>query len=109
MAKNDYLVISRGQWDDGASKEAVQDAIDRFYAWYDRGLAEGWLKRGSRLVSQNNGRIMDEGSRDSNALLLAAGELVGAVVAAPAQPHPVQQSLDIPLGAGRGLPGDHQR
>jgi hypothetical protein len=49
MAKNDYLLISRGQWDEGANQAAVQDAIDRFYVWYDRGLAEGWLKRGSRL------------------------------------------------------------
>jgi hypothetical protein len=56
MAKNDYLLISRGQWDDGANKEAVQDAIDRFYAWYDRGLAEGWLRRGSRL--ENRGKLV---------------------------------------------------
>jgi hypothetical protein len=56
MAKNDYLLLSRGQWDDSASPEAVQDAIDRFYRWYDQGLAEGWLKRGSRL--ENRGKLV---------------------------------------------------
>ena len=30
-AKKRYLVISRGQWDEGAKKEDVQRAIDRFY------------------------------------------------------------------------------
>ena len=49
MPLNDYLVLSRGQWDPDASPEAVQRAIDAFYAWYERGLAEGRLKPGSRL------------------------------------------------------------
>ena len=49
MPKNDYLLISRGQWDSSASKEAVQEAIDRFYVWYEQGLASGRLKPGTRL------------------------------------------------------------
>jgi hypothetical protein len=49
MAMNDYLVLSRGQWDADASPEAVQDAIDAFYVWYEQGLAQGRLKPGSRL------------------------------------------------------------
>lgn len=52
MPKHDYLVISRGQWDDDASPEAVQAAIDRFYVWYEQGLAQGRLKPGSRLENR---------------------------------------------------------
>lgn len=47
--KKQYLVISRGQWDEGATPEAVQGAIDRFYAWYEANLAAGRMVRGSRL------------------------------------------------------------
>lgn len=46
---NDYLLLSRGQWDADASPQAVQAAIDAFYVWYEKGLAEGRLKPGSRL------------------------------------------------------------
>ena len=49
MTTSDYLLISRGQWDESASKDEVQDAIDRFYVWYEKGLAEGVLRPGSRL------------------------------------------------------------
>ncbi len=31
MPNHDYLLLSRGQWDASADKDAVQDAIDRFY------------------------------------------------------------------------------
>ena len=41
MTQSDYLLISRGQWDETASPQDVQAAIDRFYAWYERGLADG--------------------------------------------------------------------
>ena len=57
---NEYLVISRGQWDEGASKEAVQGAIDRFYAWYERGLEQGRLKAGSRL--ENKAKVVSRNS-----------------------------------------------
>jgi len=49
MPMNDYLALSRGQWDADASPQAVQAAIDAFYAWYEQGLAQGRLKPGSRL------------------------------------------------------------
>jgi hypothetical protein len=49
MPMNDYLLLSRGQWDADASPQEVQAAIDAFYVWYERGLAEGRLKPGSRL------------------------------------------------------------
>lgn len=49
MPMNDYLVLSRGQWDADARPQAVQGAIDAFYVWYEQGLAAGRLKPGSRL------------------------------------------------------------
>jgi hypothetical protein len=49
MPMNDYLLLSRGQWGADASPREVQAAIDAFYAWYERGLAQGRLKPGSRL------------------------------------------------------------
>lgn len=49
MPMNDYLLLSRGQWDADASPREVQAAIDAFYVWYEKGLAEGRLKPGSRL------------------------------------------------------------
>lgn len=49
MPLNDYLVLSRGQWDEEASPQAVQQAIEAFYVWYEQGLAQGRLKPGSRL------------------------------------------------------------
>src|SRR5262245_26202320 len=45
----DYLVLSRGQWDQNASKADIEAAIHKFYDWYERGLKEGRLKPGSRL------------------------------------------------------------
>jgi hypothetical protein len=74
MTSSDYLLISRGQWDETASKEDVQDAIDRFYIWYERGVAEGVLKPGSRL--ENRGKQV---SRDgvTDGPFAEAKELVG--------------------------------
>ena len=55
MAKNtalsEYLVLSRGQWDRDLSREEIQDAIDRFYGWYDQLVEEGRIKAGQRLAS----------------------------------------------------------
>jgi len=51
-----YLVISRGQWDEAASKQDVQSAIDRFYFWYEKNLELGRMKPGSRLKS--GGRVV---------------------------------------------------
>lgn len=47
--KNNYLVISRGKWDAAAKQEDVQQAIDRFYAWYEGHLESGRMLEGSRL------------------------------------------------------------
>lgn len=56
MNRNEYLIISRGQWDADASPERIQDAIDRFYVWYERLLAEGTIGAGSRLARE--GRLV---------------------------------------------------
>jgi hypothetical protein len=45
-----YLVISRGQWDPDLSREQIQDAIDRFYAWHGRLVDEGRMQPGQRLA-----------------------------------------------------------
>jgi len=46
---SEYLVISRGQWDKAASPEQIQGAIDRFYEWLEKMVAEGKMKPGQRL------------------------------------------------------------
>jgi hypothetical protein len=74
MTTSDYLLISRGQWDENASPQDVQDAIDRFYAWYERGLAEGTLKPGSRLEARGK-RVTRDGITDGP--FAEAKELVG--------------------------------
>lgn len=47
---SDYLVISRGQWDEDKSPEEIQSAIDAFYVWHDRLVSEGKMKAGQRLA-----------------------------------------------------------
>ena len=46
---SEYLVLSRGQWDKGATKEDIESAIQKFYEWYAQNLAAGRMKAGSRL------------------------------------------------------------
>ena len=49
---SEYLVISRGQWDQDLSREEIQNAIDQFYAWHDRLVNEGRMKAGQRLARE---------------------------------------------------------
>lgn len=49
---SEYLVISRGQWDRDLPPERIQSAIDDFYAWHDRLVAEGRMKAGQRLARE---------------------------------------------------------
>ena len=49
--RHDYLLLSRGQWDPSRSKEEIQAAIDSFYDWYERLVAQGRFKRGHRLAT----------------------------------------------------------
>jgi hypothetical protein len=46
---SEYLVISRGQWDESCSPDEIQNAIDQFYIWLERLVSEGKMKRGQRL------------------------------------------------------------
>jgi hypothetical protein len=50
---SDYLVLSRGQWDEDKSPEQIQAAIDAFYAWHDGLVAEGRMKPGQRLARES--------------------------------------------------------
>jgi hypothetical protein len=47
---SEYLVICRGQWDKKASRDQIGKAIDQFYVWLDRLVADGKMKRGQRLT-----------------------------------------------------------
>ena len=49
---SEYLVISRGQWDEDKSPEEIQKAIDDFYIWHDRLVSEGKMKAGQRLARE---------------------------------------------------------
>ncbi|NDK38866.1 hypothetical protein DT603_08445 [Pseudoxanthomonas gei] len=48
-ASNEYLVLSRGQWDRDADPADIQVAIDAFYTWLERMIEEGKMKMGQRL------------------------------------------------------------
>ena len=54
MSANDqlaeYLVISRGQWDEDKSPDEIQKAIDAFYVWHERLVGEGKMQVGQRLA-----------------------------------------------------------
>ena len=52
ISPSEYLVISRGQWDEDKSPEEIQKAIDDFYVWHDRLVEEGKMKAGQRLARQ---------------------------------------------------------
>lgn len=74
--ENEFLVISRGQWDENASPEQVQAAIDSFYAWYEDNIARGRMKRGSRL--SRDGKVVSQASVVDGPFT-EAKELVGGI------------------------------
>ncbi|HEY6643282.1 YciI family protein [Povalibacter sp.] len=47
--KTQYLLLSRGQWNPEISRAQIQTAIDSFYAWHERLVAEGKFLPGHRL------------------------------------------------------------
>ena len=49
-ASTEFLVISRGRWDEDKSPEQIQEAIEAFYVWHDRLVAAGKMKPGQRLA-----------------------------------------------------------
>jgi hypothetical protein len=46
----EYLVISRGQWNESLSREEIEKVIDQFYRWLERLVDEGKMRRGQRLT-----------------------------------------------------------
>jgi hypothetical protein len=48
---SEFLVISRGKWDQNLPPDRIQTAIDDFYIWLERMVAEGKMKRGQRLAT----------------------------------------------------------
>ena len=46
----EYMVISRGQWDEALSRDEIQNVIDQFYTWLDQLVDEGKMIRGQRLT-----------------------------------------------------------
>ena len=53
---SEYLVISRGHWDQTRSPDEIKNVIDQFYLWLERLVSEGKMKRGQRLT--NEGRTV---------------------------------------------------
>jgi hypothetical protein len=50
--KSEYLVISRGKWDEDKSPEEIQRAIDAFYVWHEQLVREGKMRSGQRLARE---------------------------------------------------------
>src|SRR5690349_13873201 len=46
---SEYLLLSKGKWDKNASKQDIEAAIEKFYAWLGKKVEEGKMKRGQRL------------------------------------------------------------
>lgn len=53
QTKSEYLVISRGKWDEDKSPEEIQRAIDAFYVWHEQLVREGKMKSGQRLARES--------------------------------------------------------
>ena len=47
---DEYLLLSRGQWDPDKPLQEIQAAIDAFYAWHAGLVAQGRFKSGQRLA-----------------------------------------------------------
>lgn len=71
---HEYLLLSRGQWDADKSPQEIQSAIDRFYAWYERRVADGTFKPGHRLATGSR-RVSRSGVTDGP--FTEAKEVVG--------------------------------
>jgi hypothetical protein len=56
---SDFLVLSRGRWDEDKSPEQIQAAIDAFYRWHGDLVAQGRARPGQRLGIE--GRMVTRG------------------------------------------------
>lgn len=73
--KQDYLVISRGQWDADASKDDIEAAISQFYDWLNTCIANGQMKMGSRLTTE--GAVASKGGVVTDGPFGEGKEVVG--------------------------------
>jgi len=71
---SEYLILSRGQWDTDKSNEEIQAAIDAFYDWYEKLVADGRVRRGHRLTRE--GKVVSR-QRIADGPFAEAKELVG--------------------------------
>jgi hypothetical protein len=71
---SEFLLLSRGQWDQAMSREEIEAAIDSFYAWYERLIAASTFKRGQRLAT---GGVVVSRSGITDGLFAEAKEVVG--------------------------------
>ena len=72
---SEYLVISRGQWDPALPPERIQNAIDDFYVWLDRCVAEGKMKTGQRLGT--GGRMVSKQGVLTDGPFVESKEVIG--------------------------------
>lgn len=79
---HEYLVLSRGQWERDKTQAEIQAAIDAFYVWYERLVAEGRVARGHRLARE--GKVVSR-QRVADGPFAEAKELIGGywIVRAP--------------------------
>ena len=68
------------------------------------GAAELFVERGERLVEQEHARPLDQSARQRHALLLAAGELLGAAAGELGQMRGAQDRVDALGDLGPGEP-----
>ena len=73
-------------------------------------LGGGGVERAGGLVGQEQERLVDDGARDRDALLLSARELVGQVIHAIGQPHPLERAHRLLAAQPAPLAGvDHRQ
>lgn len=60
---SEYLVLSRGKWDEDLPPARIQAAIDAFYVWHEQCMAEGRMRDGQRLGREGR-RVSRRGTTD---------------------------------------------
>jgi hypothetical protein len=70
----EFLVLSRGQWDADKPDAEIQQAIDNFYTWYEGLVAAGRAKPGRRLARE--GKVVSR-HRIADGPFAEAKELIG--------------------------------
>src|SRR4029450_2456506 len=71
----EYLVISRGEWNESLSREQIDDVIDRFYRWLDRLVDEGKMRRGQGRTYE--GKAITQESVVTDGPVREAKEVIG--------------------------------